>query len=136
MLAHWKSWKALLTAFAKDDNIHKRRAALVLLTKPLRESDDPRLAALAFSNVDRLKAEKHILITKAVSWILRSLIKHHPTAVSNYLDANEGGLPKIAVRETRHKLVEGVKSRRRKPCSQLAIRLDGQSPAQPPIGST
>ncbi len=114
MLADWESWKALLIAFAEDENIHKRRAALVLLTKPLRESDDPRLADLAFSNVDGLKAEKNILITKAVSWVLRSLIKHHRTAVQNYLDTNEGGLPKIAVRETRHKLVEGVKSKRRK----------------------
>ncbi len=110
MLADWRSWKTLLTAFAGDENIHKRRAALVLLTKPLRESDDPRLADLAFSNVARLKAEKNILITKAVSWVLRSLIKHHRPAVSSYLDANESMLPKIAVRETRHKLVEGVKS--------------------------
>ena len=109
MLTDWESWKTLLTAFAKDENVHKRRAGLVLLTKPLRESDDPRLADLAFSNVDRLKTEKNILITKAVSWILRSLIKHHRTAVSNYLDANGSGLPKIVVRETRHKLVKGVK---------------------------
>lgn len=112
MLADWKTWKSLLTAFTKDANVHKRRASLVLLTKPLRESDDVRLAKLAFANVDKLKHEKDILITKAVSWVLRSLIKHHRTDLEAYLEANADSLPKIAIRETRVKLKTGTKAGR------------------------
>ena len=110
MLTNWKSWKNVLTAFAKDANVHKRRASLVLLVVPVRESDDARLAKLAFANVDKLKHEKDILITKAVSWILRSLIKYHRAEVEAYLDANADTLPKIAIRETRVKLKTGRKS--------------------------
>jgi 3-methyladenine DNA glycosylase AlkD len=111
VLANWETWKDLLTAFAESENTCKRRASLVLLTKPLRESDDSRLADLAFANTDKLKGEKDKLIAKAVSWILRSLIKYHRTEVEQYLDVNAATLPRIAVRETRRKLTEGVKRR-------------------------
>jgi len=110
MSTNWQTWKRLLTAFTKDANVHKRRASLVLLTKPLSESDDARLAKLAFANVDKLKHDKDILVTKAVSWILRSLIKHHRAEVEQYLDANADTLPKIALRETRVKLKTGTKA--------------------------
>jgi 3-methyladenine DNA glycosylase AlkD len=83
-----------------------------LLTKPLRQSDDPRLADMALMNVEKLKSEKSILITKAVSWVLRSMIKHHRTEVERYVEMNVDTLPKIAVRETRNKLVGGVKKKR------------------------
>ena len=114
MLSDWKTWKRLLTAFTKDANVHKRRASLVLLTKPLRESDDARLAKLAFANIEKLKRDKNILITKAVSWVLRALIKHHRAEVEAYLDANAETLPKIAVRETLVKLRTGKKAGRAK----------------------
>ncbi len=112
MFTNWNAWKKLLTDFTKSPNVHKRRASLVLLTKPLRESDDARLAKLAFANADKLKHEKDILITKAVSWILRSLIKYHRAEVEAYLYANANELPKIAIRETRIKLKTGTKSGR------------------------
>jgi len=112
MLSHWKDWKILLISFSKNDNVHKRRASLVLLTKPLRESADPRLARLAFANIGKLKRDKDILITKAVSWLLRALIKHHRQEVEMYLNDNLDTLPKIAIRETRNKLQSGKKSRR------------------------
>jgi 3-methyladenine DNA glycosylase AlkD len=112
MLSDWKTWKTLLGALAGSENVHKRRAGLVLLTKPLRESDDQRLARLAFANADKLKHETDILITKALSWILRSLIKYHGAEVVAYLRANADTLPKVAVRETRYKLAGGVKRKR------------------------
>ena len=111
LLADWETWQSLLSTLAHRENIHQRRASLVLLTKPLRESDDARLRELSFANVEVLKGEKEILITKAVSWILRALIKHHRAAVEQYLEANEDSLPKIAIRETRYKLVGGVKKK-------------------------
>ncbi|HOG48124.1 MAG TPA: DNA alkylation repair protein, partial [Anaerolineae bacterium] len=109
VLARWDEWRALLTRLAGDDNIHKRRASLVLLTKAVRDAGDLRLAELAFANIHRLKGERHILITKAISWLLRELIKHHRERVAAYLDANEAALPRVALRETRKKLLTGKK---------------------------
>ena len=91
----------------------KRRAALVLLVTPTRTSDDPRFADLAFAVVTRLAPERDILITKAVSWLLRSLVTRHRDTVIAYLDANADSLPAIAIRETRTKLKTGTKSGRK-----------------------
>jgi len=77
LLSNWNNWKKLLIKFSKDKNVHKRRASMVLLTKSVRMSDDKRLSNLAFKNINLLKKETDILITKAISWILRELIKNH-----------------------------------------------------------
>lgn len=112
LLSDWITWKKLLIKFSKDKNIHKRRASLVLLVKSLRLSPDKRLSDLAFQNIQRLKTEKEILITKAISWILRSLITHHSKEVSAYISENRDMLPSIAVRETEMKLATGRKSKK------------------------
>jgi 3-methyladenine DNA glycosylase AlkD len=109
MLSHWKEWKPLLGGFSKDKNISKRRASLVFLTGPVRKSDDERLSALAFQNIERLKSEKSILVTKAISWLLRNLIAKHKKEVVAYLNQNSGSLPRAAVRETMRKLLTGRK---------------------------
>jgi len=111
VLAKWEEWENLLKKLVFDENVHKRRASLVLLTRPVRESADRRLADLAFANIDRLMCERSILITKAVSWLLRDLIKNHRQRVAAHLDENEALLPRIAVRETRNKLLTGRKCR-------------------------
>ena len=109
ILNRWSDWKKWLKEFNKSPNINKRRASLVLLTKSLRQSDDPRLSKLAFENVENLKGEKDILITKAVSWILRSLVTFHKTELLEYLDKNKESLPKIAYREALSKALTGRK---------------------------
>jgi 3-methyladenine DNA glycosylase AlkD len=108
----WPAWRGLIQRLSVDGNINKRRAALVLLTTPTRSDDDARFRDLAFVVVERLKGERDILITKAVSWLLRSMAKRHAKAVSDYLDAEAASLPAIAVRETRTKLRTGTKSGR------------------------
>jgi 3-methyladenine DNA glycosylase AlkD len=113
MLADWAAWSGLIDRLSADENINKRRAALVLLNGPVHYSPDPRFRDLAFTVVERLQAERPILITKAVSWLLRSLITRHRDAVVAYLAANEATLPKIALRETRTKLKTGTKSGRK-----------------------
>jgi len=110
LLDNFTVWKTLIRKLAKSPNANKRRAALVLLTKPVKESDEKRLSGLAFAVIDTLKEEKIILITKAVSWLLRNLTKWHPQEVRKYLDVAEDSLPKIAVRETMNKLKYGKKS--------------------------
>jgi len=107
---NWGTWSALLTKFSKSKNINKRRASLVLLCSPMRKAADDRLATMAFANMDRLKHEKEILITKAISWLLRSMVKNHRREVVAYLKTNHKGLPKIAVRETQKVLDTGKKT--------------------------
>jgi len=109
MFSNWQVWRDLITDFAKDENIYKRRASLVLLTRPVRQSADLRLSELAFDNIEKLKGEKDILITKAISWLLRDLIKNNKEKVREYLNKNKNSLPKIAVRETTRKLLTGKK---------------------------
>lgn len=110
--ADWSAWRALVEQLSRDVNINKRRAALVLLTAPTRRSDDARFRELAFEVIERLKGERPILITKAVSWLLRSMAIRHASAVAAYVEANAASLPAIAVRETRVKLATGTKSGR------------------------
>jgi len=110
LLGNWSKWQIFLKHLAKSDNIHKRRASMVLLCKSLRQSEDPRLMELAFEQVEKLKHEKEILITKTVSWLLRSLVKFHPQKLSEYLKNNQNTLPKIAYREASKKLLTGRKN--------------------------
>lgn len=109
LLSRWGEWEKLLKQFVSDKDVHKRRASLVLLTGPVRQSDDKKLAEIAFENLDKLKTEKDILITKAVSWLLRDLIKYHKSRVEDYLKENRDVLPKIAIREVTNKLQTGKK---------------------------
>ena len=112
MQADWPAWRRLIEGLSRDGNINKRRASLVLLTGPVRYSDDTRFSDIAFAMIGRHQAARDILITKAVSWLLRSLTTRHANAVARYLEANAATLPKIAVRETRTKLETGTKSGR------------------------
>jgi 3-methyladenine DNA glycosylase AlkD len=110
VLISWENWKKLLLQLNKSKNINKRRASLVLLCKPLTRSDDKRLQVLALQLVHGLKSENEILITKAISWILRSMVKLHRVPLKNYLAKNKQFLPAIAVRETLTKLETGRKT--------------------------
>ncbi len=109
LLTNWESWDKALDKFSTDKNINKRRSSLVLLCKSIRESSDSRLKIRALQNVERLKHEKPVLITKAISWILREMTKQFKKDVSEYLEKNADSLPKIAVRETRKKILTGKK---------------------------
>jgi len=106
----WKEWKTLTTKFSKSKNINKRRASLVLFCSPLRNVNDERLANHALTIVDRLKHEKEIIITRAISWVLRSMERLHRKKLEQYLIENLLTLPKVAVRETMVKLKTGLKS--------------------------
>ena len=109
MLSQWNQWRKLLVGLSESSNIHKRRASLVLLTKPVRECSDIKFAKLAFAIINKLKGEREILITKAISWLLRDLIKNHRKKVISYLNKEKDNLPKVAVRETKNKLRTGKK---------------------------
>ena len=109
LLADWDGWRDFLESLARDENINKRRASLVLLTAPISSSADIRILNLALRLIDGLKHEKDKRITKAISWLLRKGIRRHRQAIEAYLDSNEPALPAIARRETRRKLLTGKK---------------------------
>ena len=77
ILSQWQVWKTLLVKLNSSKNINKRRASLVLLCQPLHCHRSKKLLRLAFSLVRSLQREREGLITKAVSWTLRSMVKHH-----------------------------------------------------------
>lgn len=110
VLDNWSKWQSFLLRLSDNKNINKRRASLVLLCKSLRLSDDKRLFNFGIEIVEKLKWEKEVLITKAISWILRSMVKNFPDEVGEYLDKNQITLPRIAYRETLKKLTTGRKN--------------------------
>jgi 3-methyladenine DNA glycosylase AlkD len=112
--AAWKKWSLFLKKLSVDKNIGKRRASLVFLCSPIAHSDTEDMAEVALENIERLKSEKEVLITKAISWLLRSMIRHHKKTVAKYVKQNRDTLPKIAVRETLVKLKTGVKTKPKK----------------------
>jgi 3-methyladenine DNA glycosylase AlkD len=81
-----------------------------MLCSPLRHSDDEQLALATLQNVERLKHEKEVLITKAISWVLRSMVGRHKKLVAQYIKENKESLPPIAIRETLTKLKTGKKT--------------------------
>ena len=109
ILVNWREWERFIRALSRETNINKRRAALVFLTAPVRYSDDQRLADLGFEVIRALQTERAIIITKAVSWLLRSLVRHHTRVVGTYLKKNRSLLPAVAVRETGRKITTGRK---------------------------
>lgn len=114
LINQWDKWKPLLMKFSKSNNINKRRASIVFFCSPLSKVENNEISQTALQIVDTLKAEKEVLITKAISWILRSMIRYNRKMVEVYLKENAASLPKIALRETIVKLETGRKSLKRK----------------------
>jgi len=106
---NWKKWKPFLKKLARSKNISKRRASIVFLCQVVSHNDEVDIAKLAIENIELLKHEKDVLITKAISWILRSMIRRHRKLVEEYISKNQSSLPAIAVRETKIKLKTGRK---------------------------
>lgn len=100
----------LLTSWNTDPLIEKRRASLVVLCSSVRHDPDTRWKLLGFQFINTLTHEKHVMITKAISWLLRAMIKFHKADVELYLENHLESLPKIAIREVQKKLTTGKKN--------------------------
>jgi len=109
LLSKWTAWKSFIQKLSKDKNINKRRASIVFLTGPVAQSADRKLLDLSFEMIEKLKHEKPILITRAISWLLRSGVKHHKKEIAEYIKINKDSLPKIAIREASRKIKTGRK---------------------------
>lgn len=111
ILNNWNAWRALIRKLSKSNNINKRRAALVFLIGPVHYSQNIEPLNLAFETITELKGEKEILITKAISWLLRSAVDNHKKAINEFIIKNNESLPKIAIRETLTKIRTGTKNK-------------------------
>lgn len=109
MLSAPESRVAHLYDLIQDEDVWSRRLALVTTTWLNRGRKHLSFPDLTLELVDCVKGERHPMITKAVSWALRELIKKHPDVVAQYLDANTETLAPHVVREVRSKLETGRK---------------------------
>ncbi|RJR30383.1 DNA alkylation repair protein [Candidatus Microgenomates bacterium] len=109
LLANWNSWHVWITKWRESRNVQKRRASLVFLVKPVTKNPNTKLRKQSFAQIENLKAEKEVMITKAISWLLRALATQNPVEVKKYVNDNLNTLPKIAIRETLRKIETGKK---------------------------
>jgi len=109
----WEEWHENISDFSRNPNIQIRRASLVLQVKSVSQVYDKRFRALAFETIERLKPEKEVLITKAISWLLRALVNKDRDEVNKYIASSGASLPRIAVRETLKKIETGRKTARK-----------------------
>lgn len=93
-----------------DEDVWSRRLALVATATINRGHTDFTIPDLTLELIDRVKEERHPMITKAVSWALREMTKSHPDRVAAYLERNREVLAAHVVREVNNKLRTGVKS--------------------------
>jgi 3-methyladenine DNA glycosylase AlkD len=93
-----------------DEDVWSRRLPLVATARINRGDTGFTIPDLTLQLVDRVKAERHPMITKAVSWALRELIRHHRDQVATYLEENQDVLAGHVVREVNNKLRTGLKS--------------------------
>lgn len=112
MQKDWSTWQSMLESWNQDSNLNKQRASIVFLCQPNSKSSDERFLKLGFNFIKKLSSEKSILITKAISWLLRSMIDQHKKEVGEFVESNIETLPKIAIRETKTKLKYGIKNYR------------------------
>lgn len=102
-----------LRELQSDEDVWSRRLGLVAGIGWNRTYDGADLPAFVVELIDQAKQERHPLITKAVSWALRDLVKRHPAQVAAYLKENEATLAGHVVREVRNKLETGRKDGKR-----------------------
>lgn len=93
-----------------EDHLWSRRLAIVATVWLNRGQDGLSFPNLTLDLLDRVKTERTPIITKAVSWALRELIKKHPDRVADYIEKNDGVLAANVKREVRNKLRSGRKS--------------------------
>lgn len=93
-----------------NEDVWSRRLALVPLARINRGKIGGTFPDLTLQLIDRVKEERHPMITKVVSWVLRELTKTHRDRVAAYLEENRDVLAGHVVREVSNKLRTGLKS--------------------------
>lgn len=99
-----------LKQLIESKNIWARRVALVGLMWVNREDASIPVRDLSFAFIKKTMHERDVIITKAISWILRTVADSYPAAVQAFIAKYENDLPAIAKRETLNKIQTGRKS--------------------------
>ena len=102
-----------LRALIYDEHLWSRRLALVATVPLNRGHTGMTFPQLTLELIDAVKHERHPMITKAISWALRAMIRHHRDQVAAYLEDQRGVLGAHIVREVTNKLQTGLKYGRR-----------------------
>lgn len=95
-----------------DPDLWSRRLALVASIAVNRRRRGPTIPDLTLALIDRVKAERDPMMSKAVSWALRGMIPRHRDRVAAYLAINQETLAAQVLREVNNKLHTGLKSGR------------------------
>ncbi len=104
----WHLWDLIA-----DQDVWSRRLGVVGGIGLNRALQTVESATLVLEMVDQVKEDRHPMITKAVSWTLRTLGTRHSDTVLAYLEANEEVLARHVVREVTNKLTTGRKDGKR-----------------------
>jgi 3-methyladenine DNA glycosylase AlkD len=83
-----------LMRLAKSESVWERRIAIVSTLHFIRRKD----FASTFAIAERLMADKHDLIHKAVGWMLREVYKRDPAAAIEFLERHQQALPRTSLR--------------------------------------
>lgn len=97
-----------LTAWTRSRNIWRRRAAAVALVPLARKGE--RLDA-AFEICERLAADRHDLVEKAVGWLLKEASRTEPGAVADFMLRDIGRFSRTTVRYACEKLPKRLRGR-------------------------
>ncbi|HXK61722.1 MAG TPA: DNA alkylation repair protein [Acidobacteriota bacterium] len=100
---------ARLWSLIEDSSVWSRRLALVA-TVPLNRVPSTAIPETTLALIDRVASEREPMITKAVSWALRELIRVDRASVESYLEENRTRLARLVLREVGNKLRTGLKS--------------------------
>lgn len=93
-------------------NLWHRRLTLVSLIISVRSG---KLWQESLQLVDKVKRERDPMIVKAVSWLLREMVrKNAKKEVADYVSANRSFLSSLVVREVENKLATGLKNPKKK----------------------
>ena len=86
---------ALMRAWARDENVWRRRAAL-LCQLGLKEDTDP---ALLYDCLEACLGHDEFFVQKAMGWALRAFARVDPAGVRRFVASHEASLSKLTRRE-------------------------------------
>lgn len=87
--------KPLLRAYASDDNMWRRRVAILCQLKAKSETDE----ALLFGNIKKSLDHPEFFVRKAIGWALRAHSRTNPDAVIDFIDEFASRLSPLSKRE-------------------------------------
>jgi len=96
---HPREIQPILERWARDENIWRRRSAILAQLKFKARTDQPLLWRLLQPSLEDSLPNKEFFLRKAIGWALRELSKTDPAAVLDYVASNRERLSGLSKRE-------------------------------------